>query len=447
MKYLYNYYYSVSIQSIANNLGYVTLPNFIIENTIAILMTSTCSNGQYALSDYIITSVGMLVPTTFETVLQSYISLYTSISPTNSAATFNVVNSDDSRVLWADFKATPSAVAGVFTFFPSRSEKLSNYNNFYSNIANDEIVVNGFAHVAAITIYHQKVYSACTSVPLRITNEILQGIYTGSIIYWNDTLIQNANSGYESCLPYNLITIVAYSVPSDSNSIFIRYLNLISPKFQSLYSASGGDTTYRYFNFSTIIPANRLILINENKFVDNVIIAEDNSIGYYLQVNQPTSNIADYCSDNNCVLPIINPSDNGVSIELCAQDLSTIINPSKLIYTYDLMLSSAAGCYPIVGTIDYVIFNIKVSTTSSASAMNSNVQYNIESDIDSNIENEILKNDIALTAAVKTNLIKQKIQLGAFLFNGSAVTKSSSVISLGVYNLYKYVHNVCMKRF
>lgn len=152
-----------------------------------------------------------------------------------------------------------------------------------------------------------------------------------------------------------------------------------------------------FFYFSTIIPINRLINTVQNTFVDNRVIAMDGTIGYYLHTKSPTANVASYCNDSSCQGSVIFPDDDGRSISLCQQDDNTIVNPSSNIYTYDLMLSTTEGCYPIVGTVDYSIYQF-------SNAMDFNVS--------------------------KVGL-DVKIKSGNFFFNGPTIIKPLSVMSVG----------------
>jgi len=45
-----------------------------------------------------------------------------------------------------------------------------------------------------VPIYHLNTFSANVPAPLRLTADILAGIYLGKIKFWNDTSIQNANT-------------------------------------------------------------------------------------------------------------------------------------------------------------------------------------------------------------------------------------------------------------
>ena len=125
-----------------------------------------------------------------------------------------------------------------------------------------------------------------------------------------------------------------------------------SHKYYCQYT--GGDKYYRTYTFAQLQQANRFITAANNLFVDNHVIALDGTFGYYLQTTTPTANVAWFCADSSCISQPINPADNGRSIANCQNDVKTIVNPSSLLYSYDLMISSSSGCYPIVGTVDMV---------------------------------------------------------------------------------------------
>lgn len=85
--------------------------------------------------------------------------------------------------------------------------------------------------------------------------------HLGTIQRWNDSLIQRANMKFRNCLPSSLITVVAMKIPSDTDSIFIRYLTLISPEFKAIYTADRAVFRYNFFDFSKLIPASRCVFM------------------------------------------------------------------------------------------------------------------------------------------------------------------------------------------
>jgi len=65
---------------------------------------------------------------------------------------------------------------------------------------------------------------------LRFTPEILAGIYSGKIVFWNDRVIAAANP--TASLPSLPITVIHRSDGSDATFIFTDYLSKVSPEWQ-----------------------------------------------------------------------------------------------------------------------------------------------------------------------------------------------------------------------
>ena len=390
MKYLISYYYDDAVKKMAADLGFATIPDFI-RDTIALKLVSSarCNNGQYALPQFSITPTDIIVPDVFEPLIQRYLSIYNSV---DTSTKWNLINLKYSSLVWTDFIRAPYAVSGVFTMFSGREDKMLHLHNNSSDIS-----TFAFGHIALVFIYHLNYFSACTDKPLRVTNEVLEGIFLGTISSWKDSKIQDANKENTACLPDQEISVIIQSDPSEAASILIKYFTLTSSTFEQ--SIRGADDQLHHFNFSTVIPSHRLKFVPGNKFSDSAIISKDSTFGFYLQVSSPISPIASYCSDRYCDEHIVVPNNFGKSIGICHQDVSTIVNPSKNIYTYDLMTSKAAGCYPIVGTLDYSFYATD----------------NVTACLD--------------TGSPAFNIIHDRVKFSAFLFNGTAIVKPLNVFS------------------
>ena len=389
MKYLYNYYYSDAVKNMAAELGFATLPVFI-RDIIAqkLVSTARCNNGQLALSEYNKNPTTIVASTTFKEIAKSYAAVYSAVDP---SVDWNFVSLDDSRLILKEFDAAPHLVAGVVTMFTGRKEKLK-------YLSNPNILTFTFSHVPAVNLYHLYHFSECAHTPLRITNDILIGIYSGTITDWDDAKIQEANFEFRSCLPSMMIHLVVLSNPSDENSVFYQYLSRISPDFNNSYYSQGGDGSYQYYNFSSVIPSSRLTTVTANAYVDNVIISQDGTFGFFLHVGTPSSTIASYCADSACNTGVIIPNDYGASVALCQLDPDTVINPSKNIFTYDLMVSKSVGCYPIVGTVDISMNSV-------------------------NSKNSCTPGNSAYSVTVN------KVKFGSFLFRGSVIIKPLALVS------------------
>ena len=91
----------------------------------------------------------------------------------------------------------------MLTCFASREEKKFYFGN------KTGMITAAFAQIAVALLYRLDALTSQTSTPLRVTPEILAGIYSGSIAYWNDTKIQRANLENSALLPYKKIKVSA----------------------------------------------------------------------------------------------------------------------------------------------------------------------------------------------------------------------------------------------
>jgi phosphate transport system substrate-binding protein len=74
-------------------------------------------------------------------------------------------------------------------------------------------------------------YNLSLNKQLRLTPEVLAGIYLGHITRWNDPKIQQVNPGTN--LPNKPITVVRRSDGSGTTFIFTQYLSAVSPIWKS----------------------------------------------------------------------------------------------------------------------------------------------------------------------------------------------------------------------
>lgn len=370
MEYLYNFYNSPTVAASAEKLGFAALPEFIASIILKQLVDhAMCDNGKYALAKYRVSPSPILSASVFQRTLNEYISAYTAVDPT---AAWKIGYSDVSATIWSQFNQNPTAVSGAFTMFSSREEKLKHYNR-------SDVLTSSFANVAVVMLYHLNAYSNANAAtgntgknsPLRLTADIIGGILAGKITFWNDSLIQAANPATKSFLPHTTISVVVRSLPCDTNSLILRFLTEKSAVFAAAYTASGA-TSMTHFNFSANIPSSRLILAASSSRVDSYVTALDGSFGYYLQNNPPASAVASYCFDPTCSMEISDPTALS-SITVCESDTTTVVNPREHLYTYDLMSSTASGCYPIVGTVDYSLLAATDDTCSVSDSTYSTV--------------------------------------------------------------------------
>jgi phosphate transport system substrate-binding protein len=170
---------------------------------------------------------------------------------------------------------------------------------------------------------------------LRLSGEVLAGIYLGEITSWDDPAIAKLNPG--ASLPSTKITPVYRSDGSGDTYAFTNYLSTISPEFKSKVGTS------TQVKFPTGVGAEK------NDGVSAAISQTDGAIGYV--------GLA-YALQNELSMPLVENSagefpEPGVkSVEAAADAVSTV-GPNNEISLADLP-GSAKGAYPI-STYTYVI--------------------------------------------------------------------------------------------
>jgi len=363
------------VSNIAKRLGYAVVPDYIRGVIINKMISDVkCSNGEYALSKYRVEKSHVLTTFAFAPTVKTYLSSYQIIDP---YAVWNVTASYHSSGIWNNFIQAPDSALAAFTLFSGRKQKTAHFSKL------ENVITAAFAHVSVSIIYRiDGITNNEGFVPMRFTGEVLAGIFGGTILYWNDTAIQNLNLENAKNLPHKRITVVVRSVPSDTNSIFLRYLSLKSSIFRGKFSFDD-YSDFQTADFTSAIESGYLIDADTSSEIDEAVTYYDGSIGYFLHVTLPTSAVAGVCrSASDCDKPSsakpVFPNDGGSSLAACANDKSTVISLPYSLTSFDLMTSTDSGCYPLVGTVDISIYSgvakscpavwSKSSTTSITSA-------------------------------------------------------------------------------
>jgi phosphate transport system substrate-binding protein len=178
-------------------------------------------------------------------------------------------------------------------------------------------------------------YNVSGAPNLKLSGEVLAGIYLGTITQWDDPAIAKLNSG--ASLPSTKVTPVYRSDGSGDTYAFTNYLSTISPEFKSKV---GTSTTVK---FPTGVGAEK------NDGVAAAISQTDGAIGYV--------GLA-YALSNELSMPLVEnsagefPEPNVESVEAAADAVKTI-GKDNSISLADLP-ASAKGAYPI-STYTYVI--------------------------------------------------------------------------------------------
>lgn len=170
---------------------------------------------------------------------------------------------------------------------------------------------------------------------LKLSGEVLAGIYLGKITSWNDPAIAKLNPG--ESLPSTKITPVYRSDGSGDTFAFTNYLSTVDPEFKSKVGTS------TEVKFPTGVGAEK------NDGVSAAISQTDGAIGYV--------GLA-YATENELSMPLIENSagefpEPGVESVAAAADAVTKVGPDNEISLAELP-KSAKGAYPI-STYTYVI--------------------------------------------------------------------------------------------
>ena len=431
-EFLYNYYYNTLFETIAIRYNFAYLPSFIRQIVINTMLNNIlCNDGSYALAKYRNNPIKLLTTNVIKYAMTIYLSIYSEVSIISS---FQLISNDLSINIWNQYIYNYDIYAGIMTIFTTKQEKFNEYSKL-----NNIIITMPFAHFSIVSLYKLTSFTTYSTQNLRVTNDILIGIYTGKIIYWNDTLIQLANSDNKQYLPFQRIKIVIESNHSDSNRLISHYLAIKSLNFAKLYnmtSINNYDNNYNnyYYNNSmnglSYIPFNKILDVNyliekDNMIsIDDAIMYNDNTIAFYsMQYDIPNSIGADFCHTNDCSIDsIVKPySDNGESLNNCQNDPITLYHPIDTIYTYDLMLSTNYSCYPIAGTIDFTTYS--TNNPNTCNVMNNN-------------------------ETTPISITNERIEFAAWLFNGSNVAgpiqayQSTTATSLIRANAYTEICNI-----
>ncbi len=185
---------------------------------------------------------------------------------------------------------------------------------------------------AVVVAYNLKGLAA----PLKMTPDIIAGLFLGRIVKWNDTAIASANPGVT--LPDADVSVVHRSDGSGTTSIFTTYLTKVSPDWVT--TVGGGDPTKsagKTVDWPTGLGA------SGNEGVTQGISQTAGGVGYIELAYALKNNIpfADVANKNGT---FITPSLDSVK---AAADLPSF--PADL--RFNLVNGDSPTGYPIAGTV------------------------------------------------------------------------------------------------
>jgi phosphate transport system substrate-binding protein len=190
---------------------------------------------------------------------------------------------------------------------------------------------------AVVVAYNLKGLSA----PLKMTADIVAGIFDGKITKWNDAAIAAANAGVT--LPASEISVVHRSDGSGTTSIFTTYLTKASPDWVT--TVGKGDATKsagKTVEWPTGLGA------SGNEGVTQGINQTEGGVGY-IELTYALANKIPFADVKNSSGAFITPSLDSVK---AAANLTTY--PADL--RFNLANSPVADGYPITGSTWLIVY-------------------------------------------------------------------------------------------
>jgi phosphate transport system substrate-binding protein len=209
---------------------------------------------------------------------------------------------------------------------------------------------------AVVVAYNLKGLSA----PIKMTPDIIAGIFDGKIIKWNDAKLAAANTGVT--LPSTDISVVHRSDGSGTTSIFTTYLTQVSPEWVTTVGAgdpkkSAGKTV----EWPTGLGA------SGNEGVTQGINQTDGGVGY-IELQYGLKNNIPFADVQNKAGNFVTPSLASVKT---AADLPSY--PPDL--RFNLVNSDAAQGYPITGSSWLIVYKDLSKTEKSQDQANALVDF------------------------------------------------------------------------
>ena len=259
--------------------------------------------------------------------------------------------------LWPEYLASADSIAGIFTMFADREAKMTHFKA-------TGIVTSAFASVSLMPLYNLRSCKALgAGQRIQVTAEIIGGILGGVITHWNDSQIRAANPSTKDALPFLAITVVVRPFQVDASHLMMRFLLESSPTFSQRVKES--QSNHSTFQFSEVISPAYLKIAATNYDVDSLVNNIYGSFGFFVYNDEPLSSVARYCKDPVCATGPLDPSDPD-SVLACNTAETIIRDDFYGVNTKDLMSSTAAACYPIVGTVDYSFLSTSAMTCDSS---------------------------------------------------------------------------------
>lgn len=179
------------------------------------------------------------------------------------------------------------------------------------------------------------------SAPIKMTPDLIAGIFLGKITSWNDPALVAANPGLN--LPSTAISVVHRSDGSGTTSIFTTYLTAVSPDWVT--TVGGGDKT-KSAGKTVAWPVGQGASGNEG--VTQGIKGTDGGVGY-IDIAYAVENSIPFADVQNSSGNYITPS-----LASIAQAANLPSYPSDL--RFNLANTASPQGYPIAGTTWIIVY-------------------------------------------------------------------------------------------
>ena len=177
--------------------------------------------------------------------------------------------------------------------------------------------------------------------PLKMTPDIIAGIFLGKIATWNDAAIATANPGVT--LPSTAISVVHRSDGSGTTSIFTKYLTAVSTDWVT--TVGGGDKT-KSAGKTVTWPVGQGASGNEG--VTQGIKGTDGGVGYI--------DVAYAIQNQIAFADVQNKSGNSITPTLASVAAAANLPSYPADLRFNLVNTDAPQGYPIAGTTWMIVY-------------------------------------------------------------------------------------------
>ena len=248
------YYTSSVVQSILEELGFVSLPNVLANVMVEKLFTIKCDDNSSALY------VAPTNPLVFagSSVVQSAL--------TSSMLAYRTISSDFLSTLYPFNSAQaqsllPNGLAILASILSAPFSAGNIVNSTVADVTNSAAITTLPYALGCISVYHSVALLSSTVSPapsLTLNYAILSGIYRGTVRFWNDSTIAAQNP--HLMLPVTPITVIVTAQPSEITQLFRNYMSMNDAAFAAQIGNGDDSRGFAAANMVTVDTSDKLSL-------------------------------------------------------------------------------------------------------------------------------------------------------------------------------------------